>query len=63
MNRDEWIDHVITACREAEMDTTGLRDGLCQKPAPQLREDSMQRAMRLPKGELEIKRFYPCWQI
>ncbi len=52
MNRDEWINHVVAACKEAEMDTSGLRESLCQKTKPQRREDSMQRAMRLPKGEL-----------
>jgi len=52
MNRDEWINHLIEACKTAEMDTSGLRERLCQKTLPQRREDSMQRAMRLPKGEL-----------
>ena len=52
MNRDDWINHVVKAYKEAGRDTTGLRDSLCQKAAPQPREDTMQRTMRLPKGNL-----------
>ena len=52
MNRDEWVNHMVEACKDAEMDVSGLRERLCQKTLPQRREDSMQRAMRLPKGEL-----------
>ena len=52
MNRDEWVDHVIQACRKRDVAIEGLAERLCEKTEQQRLNDSMQRAMRLPKGKL-----------